>query len=258
MNKIIAAIVALAVIGTPVLAATWHIESYTNDIDDYFDGGMTTGTVNYGIDTTGTDGYYGHEITKISKRATWTGGGYATDLTEYTCPQIAGDAMYGTATGMNMVGTSGSGTFNVNTMSNWKIMNEGGGSYPNGHFSWAGYGVELSAQGEYEMGTAIYETDGSNNHYEYYMEGAGTGKIAYGQGSFNSGTNWGDGYGSVGLNRWEYNGAEATGLGYFEEDLAGDDYLQNYKYTLPNGGAIHTEVDFNDGMSSTPIWMTGK
>jgi|GEM_PF-6339374 len=260
MNKIIAAIVALAVIGTPVLATTWNINTFTSDLMDNFQGSITSGTMQYGIDNTGVDGYYGHEVAKISQLATWTGGGGAMGNTQYFCPNVASDAVYGAAQISNMVGTDGTGTFNANIGSNWKQANNGGGSYPTGNFGWASYGTDLEASGSYALGSAIYEnTDpGATNHFNYMMTGCGSGKIRYGASSFSSGPNWGDGRGSVSLNKWEYNGAEATGIGTFTENLGGDNYLQNYKYTLPGGGSINSIVNFNSGMSSTPIWMSGQ
>lgn len=110
------------------------------------------------------------------------------------------------------------------------------------------------------MESSIQETTkaNANNHFDYLMSGSGSGKIRYGASNFDSGTNGGDKRGSVSLNRWEYNGASATRSGLFGENLGGDDFLQNFKFTLPGGRDINTMVYFNDGMDSTPIWMIGK
>jgi len=253
---------AMIAISGSAMAASWDISTTTKDVSDRFSGFFSSGTMQYGVDTTGVDPWYNHEVAKISQRATWNGKGTAQGFTTYKCPKVASDAKYGKAQIMNMVSTNknGIGTFNVNIRSNYKIFNNGGGSYPDGNFGWASYGTHLEAQGKYRLGTAIYETTkpNANNHFKYYMIGTGTGKIRYGASTFNSGPNWGDKRGSVSLNKWEYNGAEATGKGMFIEDLGGDDFLQNFKFTLPGGGSITTTVTFNNGMSSTPIWMTGK
>jgi hypothetical protein len=145
----------------------------------------------------------------------------------------------------------------VNTKTNFAGASMGGGAYPTGNFLWAGYGVELSATGDYALGTAIYETTTPllSNSFDYFMAGTGSGKIRYGASSFGAGANWGDGQGSVSLNKWEYNSAEATGAGVFVETLHGDDYLQNAKYTLPNGGTVVSTATFTNGMSATPVWM---
>ena len=256
--RILAVLVGLIVIAGMVSATEWSIESYTTDLIDKFEGSIASGTLNYGLDTTETDPYNNHEVAKISKRAVWSNGGWAKGHTKYTCPKVCGTAKYGVAEASNMLASTGSGTFNTNVKSNYKLMDEGAGNYPDGWFSWAKYGIKLSAQGEYEMGTAIYETadENANNHFDYYMAGDGTGEISYGHGKFNSGPNWGDGYGDVSLSRWEYNWAKATGSGIFIEDLGGDDYLENQRFKLPGGGTIVTEVHFNDGMDKTPIWMT--
>ncbi|MCD6477940.1 MAG: hypothetical protein J7K87_02970 [Candidatus Aenigmarchaeota archaeon] len=265
MNKILAGIISiltLAIIASPAMATSWTINTGTGDLSDSFTGSMASGTMQYGVDNTGTDQWYGHEIAKISQKAVWTGKGHVMGMTQYKCPKIAGDAKYGKAQIMNMVDTNknGAGTFNVNIKSNWKEANNGGGSYPQGNFDWASYGTHLEGSGKYQLVSAIYETTktNANNHFGYYMTGKGSGKIRYGASSFSSGPNWGDKRGSVSLNRWEYNGAEATGSGTFIEDLGGDNYLQNYKYTLPGGGKVLSTVTFNNGMSSTPIWMSGK
>ena len=265
-NKIIGlmAVVMAVVMIAPAMAISWDIDFSSKDFTGNSNGKLKTGTAQWGMDNTVVDPYYAHEVTKLSTKATWTGKGFVREIVDYKCPKVAGDAKYGKAKIINMVNTYNkngiSGTFNTNYRSNYKIANNGGGTYPNGNFAWASYGTHLEAAGDYGIGSAIYETTkkNANNHFDYYMTGKGTGKIRYGASRFNSGANWGDKRGTVSLNRWEYNEAEATGSGTFIEDLGGDDYLENARYTLPGGGSVHVEVNFKDGMNKIPIWMIGK
>ena len=259
MNKTqIIAILPILLIGLAG-ATTWHIDVTTSDLTDTFEGDVATGVVNYGVDNTGTDPWNGHEVAKISRTATWTGGGKVSTSTAWTCPGVTSSAKYGSSVAYDMINTDDTGYMNTNTISNYIHDVEGAGpSYPHGYFPWASYGNELKATGNYELGTALYEaTSGSGNHFDYYMAGSGSGKIKYGNAGFTAGPNWGDGHGSVSLSR-EYNSAEATGSGQFVEDLSGEDYLKNYKFELPHGGTIQTTVTYNDGMEKTPIWVSAK
>ena len=245
--------------------ANWYFDVYTSDLYNMFQGTIfgTVHVLQYALDATGVDGYYSHEVVKLSQAAIWTGQGEALGATDYSCPGICGEQKYGKVSVYNRViaPRGGSGLFNVNMTANFAGLAHGGGSYPDGNFLPAAYGVELEASGRgYQVGTGMYETTKgrSTNHFDYFLGGNGWGEIRYGASRFGCGANWGDGCGSVSLRGVEYNWAQATGSGTFIEDLGGDDFLQNYKFTLPGGGSISTMVNFNGGMDKTPIWMSGK
>jgi hypothetical protein len=256
---IVAMLMAVMMVGA-VNAASWDVDVATNDLVGNSKGGFNNGTYQWGLDTTGADSWYHNEVAKLSTKATWTGSGLAQETVNYVVPGVAGEAKFGEATIGNMVQTANAGntaTFNTNYATNFAGASNGGGAYPAGNFNWAGYGTKLEATGNYQMATAIYETtnEAANNHFDYYLTGAGSGKINYGASSFSAGANWGDGEGSVALNKWEYNSAEATGAGQFVENLGGDNSLQNARYTLPGGGNVNAVVNFNNGMVALPIWM---
>ena len=257
MKKLITAIIALALIGTPVLATTtWNFNVNTKTVSDFFGGQMKTGIVHYSVDNRDIDPYYGFEVTKVGKEASINGKGHIYGSTEYKCPKVSGTAKYGKVISTNYIeinGSSSTGYYRENYNANYIHLQKSGN-----YFDY-GYGTELSASGKYALGTGMNETIGrGHSSFFYAMEGKGSGKIRYGSAVYNSGPNWGDKHGSMHLSRWEYNDASATGKGTFEEHLYGKDSLSNYKYNLPGGGSVDTVVTFNDGMDATPIWMYGK
>jgi len=243
-----------------VAAVNWDWTVETETIREHFWGDIEAGTVQYGLDNTEADQWYGVEITKISKVVEWDGEGIVSDEVHYRCPGVAGEAKFGNATAYHSIWSNTHAKFNVNYKSNYAQLTMAAGNYPNGWFDWASYGDELYAEGDYELNTALYDKTGGtqNSWFDYYMAGSGTGRIKYGNARFSAGPNWGDGHGSVMLSSVEYNWAEATGSGFWGEDLGGEDYLKNAKFELPGGGHIHTEVWFNDGMNPTSVWMEGR
>lgn len=257
MKKYVTAIpTLLLLLGAAMAATSWWVESHTVTANDTFEGKVKNGVVNYGIDTTGRDRWYGVEITKISKIASWNGKGHAEGWTWYTCPGVAGEAKFGTAIAHNFAkskGKNSGGFYKENVKTNFAEMHKGGNN-----FGW-GYGTEMSAGGKYyKIGSSLIETTlGSNNGYVYTMKGAGAGTIKYGSAVYRAGANWGDGHGSFHLSRWEYNSASATGVGVFKEELHGEDFLHNFKYKLPGGGIVKSEVTFYNGMDPTKIWVYG-
>jgi hypothetical protein len=238
---------------TPVLAWTnFNINAQTNTVNDDFSGYFGEGTVNYNIDTTGTDPWYNYETTGIIKNADWQSG-YVQSNTQYTCPGVAGEAASGTATAGAWVGTDGTGSVDINAYAN--------PSAPGIRSNFAGMSVatmslvaDADGEGTYGMGVSLQETS-NVNQFSYGLSGDGTGEIKFGNMAYSAQPNWGDS-GSVSLSKWEYNWAQATGAGSFSEFLQGEDYLQNKAYTLPGGGTINSNVVFDDGMSKTSLWMT--
>lgn len=259
MKKTLTFFVALLFLSGMATATQFDFEVKTSDAEQHFWGDIAQGNVQFGIDNSQTDSWYSHEIAKISGKVRWKKGGSVNSEIYYVSPAVTNSAKYGKATA-EIYASGKRGRVNFNFATDFAGLTMGAGSYPKGWFNWAKYGVEVSARRNYVIGVSMSDvTNGTaNNWFDYYMSGKKFGKIRFGNAKFSNGATWGDGHGSISISRWEYNSAEAEGKGFWGEDLEGEDYLENAKFELPNGGHITTQVWFNDGMSSTPIWVTAK